>query len=357
MTQLSNLANCPEVGSPAADRHRIVGRADLPSVPRAPRGREENSTALTDGHDLHDRAFAAARIGVWQCDLANEALAWTNSVYDMFALQPGVHIRREQIVERYSDASRQDLGRIRSEAIALRSGFQLDAEITDFRGEQRWIRITASIECRGRQAVRLFGMKQDITEEKRLADRNRFLAESDVMTGLANRSRFEAALTELIREPLRCADRRRHRGALMLVDLDGFKAINDTFGHPAGDACIRAAAERLRSAFADAEIVARIGGDEFGIIFAPGVSPDRLEAAGRCAVDILSRPVEWGGESLALSASVGIAYADLLNETQLFAHADMALYCAKDAGRSAYRLYVPAMSRRRAALLPHHRQG
>ena len=308
-----------------------------------------------DARDLYDRAFAAARIGVWQCDLTNEALAWTDSVYNMFAIQPGANLQRGRIVDRFRDASRQDLDRMRSQAIAERSGFQLDAEITDFSGQQRWIRITASVESRGHQALRLFGMKQDITEEKRIADRHRYLAEFDTMTGLANRSRFESSLTDLVHQPTRRkTDRSSDCGALMLVDLDGFKAINDTFGHPAGDACIRVAANRLRSAFPDAANVARIGGDEFGVIFAPRISPACLDMAARSAVEILSRPVEWGGMKLSLSASVGIAYADHVNETELFAHADMALYCAKSAGRSAYRLYVPAMSRRRATRLADH---
>ena len=308
-----------------------------------------------DAPDLYDQAFAAARIGVWQCDLTDEALSWTDTVYNMFAIQPGASLQRGRIVDRYRDASRQDLDRMRSQAIAERSGFQLDAEITDFNEQQRWIRITASVESRGRHALRLFGMKQDITEEKRIADRHRHLAEFDAMTGLANRSRFEASLTELVHQPTRCkADRARHCGALMLLDLDGFKAINDTFGHPAGDACIQVAAERLRSAFPDAAIVARIGGDEFGVVFAAGISPACLEMAARSAVEILSRPVDWGGMKLSLSASVGIAYSDRVTETELFARADTALYCAKSAGRSAYRLYVPAMSRRRVVRLADH---
>ena len=329
----------------AIDDDALVTRAAPPSasiiVPAS-----NAASALTDGRDIHGRAFAAARIGVWQCDLASDALAWTDTVYEMFGIEAGTSLDRNRIVERYRDTSRQDLDRIRSQAIAERSGFQLDAEIEAFDGQQRWIRITATVENRNTSAIRLFGMKQDITEEKRLADRNRYLAEFDVMTGLANRSRFEASLSALVsRPPRRKADREASVGALMLVDLDGFKAINDTYGHPAGDACLRVAAERLRSVFADAESVSRIGGDEFGVIFGHGVSAARLEEAGRCAVDILERPVEWGGTRLALSASVGIACAGAVSETELFAHADMALYRAKAAGRNAYRLYVPAMSR------------
>ena len=332
-----------------------IARGQVESVSRLPSSssggslRPDRSSVLTDGRDIQDQAFAAARIGLWQCDLSNGALAWTDSVYGMFGIQRGAGLDRDRIVECYRVKSRQELDRLRSDAIAACGNFKLDAEIAAFDGQERWIRITASVESQGDRGIRLYGMKQDITEDKRIAERHRYLAEFDAMTGLANRSGFDTSLASLMRRSAsRTGRAATSAGALLLIDLDGFKAVNDTYGHAAGDACLRASAERLRSVFRDAEIVARIGGDEFAVVLAAGVSPAQLECAGKRAVETLSRVVDWGGMKLNLSASVGIASASAANEAELFDNADAALYCAKAAGRNMFRLHVPSMSLRRA---------
>ena len=129
-------------------------------------------------------------------------------------------------------------------------------------------------------------------------------------------------------------------GALALLDLDGFKQINDRFGHAAGDACLRAVAERIAAAFFDALIVARIGGDEFAVLADIRLPPLALE---RCVVRLLadlSRPIAWRGHRLVIGASAGMAPVDdpyRYDAEALFAIADQALYAAKAAGRGAVR--------------------
>ncbi|PWK63183.1 diguanylate cyclase (GGDEF)-like protein [Aminobacter sp. AP02] len=193
------------------------------------------AASLAHSQKIFERSSAAARIGVWQCNLADQSLHWTDVVYDIFDLPRGSALIREEIVKCYTAASAAELHVRRSKGIEERTGFGLDAEIVTVKGNRRWIRITASVESEDGIAVRIFGMKQDITEEKILADQTRYLAEFDVMTGLANRSQFQKKLAELT---ACCADRSAH-GALLLVDLDGFKQINDTFGHVTGDECLR----------------------------------------------------------------------------------------------------------------------
>ncbi|MGP9819812.1 putative bifunctional diguanylate cyclase/phosphodiesterase [Salinarimonas sp. NSM] len=287
--------------------------------------------ALAHGAKIFARSCEVAKIGVWECSLPDERLSWTDGVYDIFELPRGMVVTRAQTVTHYDPDCLAELDRLRSRAIREGIGFTLDARITTARGTRRWMRITATVEREDGVPVRIFGMKQDITEEKTLQDRTRFLAECDVLTGLANRSRFQAALAA----PLVAGAAR----ALLLVDLDGFKDVNDTFGHGAGDACLVAVAERLRAACATAALVARIGGDEFAILL-DGRDRAAVEDAagdlGRRIVAAAREPIRHAGRSYEIGASVGIAVCagpDRLSCADLQGEADLALYAAKAAGK------------------------
>jgi PAS domain-containing protein len=107
-----------------------------------------------------------AKLGVWECELNGETLTWTNGVYDMFEMPRGFRITREEILGFYSEESRRQLEDIRSRAIREGHGFTLDAKIVTAMGKERWMRITADIEHENGVPVRIFGMKQDITEDQ-----------------------------------------------------------------------------------------------------------------------------------------------------------------------------------------------
>ena len=290
--------------------------------------------SLAHSRKIFDRASAAARIGVWECSLPDERLTWTDVVYDLFDLPRGCVLDRKTALECYPESSRKMLETMRSRAIAERSGFTLDAEITTFAGRSRWIRITATVECEADVPVRIFGMKQDITEEKILSERMRYLAEFDAMTGLANRARFQARLAH--------TNEGRPLGALLLVDLDGFKAVNDTFGHVVGDECLKAAAERLAGGCGEAELVARVGGDEFAVLLGSHLDREAVSGMARRLIEAMARPLAVRGQSLRLGASVGIAFAEQGSPCDLFAQADTALYAAKAAGRNTFRIFKAA---------------
>ncbi|TPM30818.1 diguanylate cyclase [Mesorhizobium sp. B2-3-4] len=287
--------------------------------------------SLAHSRKIFDRASAAARIGVWECSLPDERLTWTDVVYDLFDLPRGSALDRSEIVKCYPAESRKALDTLRSRAIAERSGFTLDAEITTLAGHTRWIRITATVECEADAPVRIFGMKQDITEEKILSDKMRYLAEFDAMTGLANRARFQARLGH--------AQEGRPLGALLLIDLDGFKAVNDTFGHVIGDECLKAAAERLAAGCGEAELVARVGGDEFAVLLGTHLDRGAVSGVARHLIEAMARPLPVRGQSLRLGASIGVAFAEMGRPCDLFAQADTALYAAKAAGRNTFRIF------------------
>ena len=169
----------------------------------------------------------------------------------------------------------------------------------------------------------------------------RFLAHHDDLTRLPNRVQFR----ERIEEALHAAAREDMHVALLYLDLDRFKDVNDTLGHPVGDALLRAAAERLNACVGNAEFVARLGGDEFAVI---SLSPMESQSAERLSERIiaeLSAPYAILGHTLSISVSVGIAVAEgeVTDADVLLKQADLALYAAKARGRGTHCLFQPDM--------------
>ena len=304
--------------------------------------RDEADQATTLSNEarlrLYDQALNLAGIGAWECELATERLIWTPGVYDIFGYPLDNPLRRASIVDLYIDESRRNMELARAEVIRSSRAVTLDAEIRTWRGERRWMRLSINAAGEDGRPVRIFGSKQDITSERQEMENLRRQAETDPLTGLANRSVFQARYREVVGDSLDYG----FASALVLLDIDRFKNLNDTLGHPAGDACLCEVARRLRQAFHNAGLVARLGGDEFAIILHAPTNPDRIARVLQQTVAMLSRPLFWNGLCLEVSASVGAALISRPHRrriTELFAEADIALYDAKAAGRNKVHLF------------------
>lgn len=295
----------------------------------------EQAQALLHFKKIYGQSSIVAQIGIWECTLPDEELTWSDYVYDIFELPRGSSLTRAHTLACYTEASRQELQKRRSDAIASRSGFTFEAEITTFRGNKRWIRITASVECQDDMPVRIFGMKQDITDQKAYFDRIIYLAEYDQMTGLANKSQFHIKLSSVL-EDNRDTD---ETGYLLLIDLDGFKKINDEFGHLAGDECIREIGIRLNRTDLFKTNIFRIGGDEFAIITSQHCKREQVNRLAKAIIDSLSDPILYNGVNLKLGASIGIAPISGSSASDIFTNADAALYSAKASGKGVFRFH------------------
>ena len=182
---------------------------------------------------------------------------------------------------------------------------------------------------------------RDITERKRAEQQARYLAQHDPLTDLPNR----ALLEDHLQYALGQARRDQRQIAVLLLDLDGFKRVNDTLGHLVGDRLLRAVSERLRHSLRASDVVARFGGDEFAVVQTAISDPRAAVVLTRKLLDALARPFELGGETMLLAASAGVALFPDHGGTPeaLIKAADLALYRAKEEGRSKFRLFAPEM--------------
>lgn len=183
---------------------------------------------------------------------------------------------------------------------------------------------------------------QDISERKANEQRIEYLAQHDMLTGLPNRALFR----ERFQLAMAWAERNQTQVALMFIDLDHFKTINDTLGHPVGDELLRQLTQRLQTNLRHTDTLGRLGGDEFLIALADIKNPDEVALIAAKVVELLVRPFQIGTHELSLTLSIGISLwpNDGKDFDRLLQQADTAMYQAKAAGRNTYRFYTSSMN-------------
>ncbi|MBI3778549.1 MAG: EAL domain-containing protein [Gammaproteobacteria bacterium] len=201
----------------------------------------------------------------------------------------------------------------------------------------------------GGDIVRFVSTGKDITQRLQSEERLRHLAHHDVLTGLPNRVLLQNQLTEAMRG----ADQRERLVAVMFLDLDRFKTINDTLGHHTGDALLKAVAERLMTCLRPGDTVSRLGGDEFTIILANVAHVDDVTRVAQKILDQFISPFRIGGRDLFVSPSIGITLYPLDEKLpeNLLKDADVAMYRAKELGGNRFQFYTPELNLRAARRL------
>ncbi|MCK6405203.1 MAG: EAL domain-containing protein [Rhodocyclaceae bacterium] len=205
----------------------------------------------------------------------------------------------------------------------------------------KWLGISAVRDNTGK-LTHYVAIFSDISERKAAQQRIEYLANHDALTGLPNRT----LLTDRVEQALASADRHQRRIALLFLDLDRFKTINDSLGHPAGDALLREITRRLLASVRETDTVSRLGGDEFVVLVTDLSDDETVAMIAQKILEVAQQPFRTEGHTLAVSVSIGIALSptDGADFDTLLKRADTAMYHAKDAGRNTYRFFTEQMN-------------
>jgi diguanylate cyclase (GGDEF)-like protein/PAS domain S-box-containing protein len=224
-----------------------------------------------------------------------------------------------------------------------RSLFEHEYRMRHVDGSSRWVLCRGiAVRDQAGQATRMAGSQTDISEQRHIRETLALAAQHDPLTNLPNRTLFRELVQRAIAQGTRSA---ASRYAVLFIDLDGFKQVNDTHGHVAGDRFLTAVAARLQSELRPGDSLARLGGDEFGVLAESLNGPGDLSSIADRLLGALSDPFHVDTLELRASASIGIVFgtAQYRSVDALLRDADIAMYRAKAAGRGRYELFDPAM--------------
>lgn len=310
---------------------------------------------------VHTLAFAqqASEIGTWEWETGVGEMRWSPTAYRIVGLEPGSVPPKARIFwNSIADAER---GRILAsvrDQLQAEGRFCFETRVVLGDGSTRFVLAQgARTSTPQGGGDKLVGTIRDVTEETRRREEIRQLADYDILTGLPNRRLFQQRLAIAIAN----ARDRGHALALLYLDLDRFKAVNDTLGHRAGDELLRHVADLLKRHLRESDLVtrragehdeleeeavSRLGGDEFTILLSYVQHPSDAGDVARRLLAILPTPVSIQGYELSTTGSIGIAIfpGDGVDGESLLQHADIALYHAKDQGRSQWALFSPALT-------------
>ncbi len=236
---------------------------------------------------------------------------------------------------------REDVTRNIVAQLALNAPIDIECRVLHTDGRTIWIQLRSKVESQDEYGTVRVGMMIDITKRKQAEQLTWQQAHFDPLTGLPNRRMLRDRMD---REILRCK-RDAEQFALLVLDLDNFKEVNDTLGHERGDQLLIQAAQRIRQCVRETDTVARMGGDEFVVLLSELPDSTHLERVLTHTLNTLSLAFQVGGEQVFVSASIGITTypGDGTDADTLLRNGDQALYAAKNAGRNRFSFFTPAL--------------
>lgn len=290
-------------------------------------------------------ALTGARQAIWDWDILNDRLYVSPMMEASIGLPAGSLCGEELVWRQRMHPADRETYRTALNAYIGRGtvAFALEFRMTSEDGDHRWFTLEAScLSGPEGYAIRCVGTVRDISDQKRAEERLLHDTVHDSLTGLPTRALL---IDRLGRAIARSVPPGRARAALMVIDMDRFKAVNDSLGHAAGDTLLTMLARRLEQVIPHQETVARLGGDEFSILLTERTSREEVEAIAEAINDILSQPVDIAGQEIFPSASTGVAICEDSHERpeDLLREAEIAMYRAKKSGKARVEVFEPAM--------------
>ncbi len=298
-------------------------------------------------HESDARLKAAqqlAQLGSWELDLTNNALTWSDEIFHVFEIdQAHFGASYEAFLHAIHPEDRELVNTTYSESVKNRTAYHIEHRLLLPDGRIKYVaeRGETSYGPNG-NPVRSIGTVQDITAQKEYEKRIQYLAHFDALTNLPNRELFYDRLRQVIAQ----ARRDGRMCALIFLDLDRFKAVNDTLGHHVGDLLLQAVAIRLKSSVRETDTVSRFAGDEFTVLLPHLNEKHGAEVVAAKITAALAQPFMLDGHEVHVGSSAGIAFypADADSDEALIKCADAAMYEAKKLGRGMYCVYQPLKS-------------
>lgn len=288
--------------------------------------------------DLLDRAASIAKIGAWRWVEDTGEISWSKEMYKLHDVSADFVPSLENLHSFFSPAVRKKVKKAAAAGREQLSDWDMEVPITTAAGVRKWVRISGSYSKTSKGIVAI-GIRQDITEQMRIKEELTRLATTDTLTGLPNRLMF-GKLLEMAMESYR---KDATPIALCFIDIDGFKDINDLYGHAAGDSCLKFIAKRMRKICKGRADIARLGGDEFAIVLHGKNAENVIDEIVRPLIESVRQPVNIKSHTFRVSISVGLTLrcrsGQRINAMDLQKEADLAMYAAKHAGKNTYRLY------------------
>ncbi|MFO0752789.1 MAG: EAL domain-containing protein, partial [Thermodesulfovibrionales bacterium] len=306
--------------------------------------RKRVEKALRMSEDRLKEAQRIANLGNWEWNLTTGKIKWSDEVFHIMGVSPqDFEPSPESCLCLVHPDERPAVEQTVAEMMSGCEKCAVDHRIVREDGTEIVVHVQAELvrTVEGRN-LRIFGTVQDITERKSLEDAIRYQANHDLLTGLPNRVLF----TELLLRGIAQAGRNRKRLAVLFLDLDRFKNINDTLGHSAGDQLLKEVAVRLLHPVRESDTVARIGGDEFVLLLPDITHSQDVDTIVEKIMTAFKTPFFIAGNEVHISTSIGVSVYPDAGEyaEELVKNADIAMYHAKEQGRSNYQFYSPEMN-------------
>lgn len=304
---------------------------------------EERERALRKTQELLAEVHAITNLGNWTRSLIDDSVSWSPELLRIFKLPsdfPASALRGLYPRSIHPD----DMARVMRElsfAQEIGAPFNIDHRITLKDGSTRWVHLQGKCEFEGARPVRLVSAVLDITERKEAAARLEQLAHVDTLTELPNRTTLAQRLSEMLRH----ASSIGAQSAVLFLDLDRFKDINDTLGHELGDTLLRAVAIRLAGTLPSEALLARWGGDEFVVVLPVVTYASEAAEVARRLVQAIAEPFFIDGYELIIAGSIGIAMypGHGSDGIVLIRNADTAMYRAKEQYTGGFAFFEPKM--------------